>query len=171
MRQGDMRKGGGPFLAPCRKVGRAFRTGITRQKSVRSWQEHLFACERSSLAASRTCTNLGSLPVSSDERFLRGTSIRGSTDGIPAAPGGAVVGFIRRQALSAMASMETTWPTATRGTPAHKKPQPLDSSSIYEARAPTAGLTICCSFASRVFAAAPDECGFCPVISRPSLTT
>jgi hypothetical protein len=46
----------------------------------------------------------------------------------------------------------------------------LDGSSIYEARAPAAGLAFCFR-ASRVFAAGPEECGFCPVISRPSVTT
>src|SRR5271156_3782127 len=35
----------------------------------------------------------------------------------------------------------------------------------------TMQLAICFSFANRVFAAGPEECGFCPVISRPSVTT
>ncbi|SDT58570.1 hypothetical protein SAMN05444158_7267 [Bradyrhizobium canariense] len=47
----------------------------------------------------------------------------------------------------------------------------FDSSSIYEARAVAAGLPFCFSAAIRVFAAGPEECGFCPVISRPLLTT
>jgi hypothetical protein len=50
-------------------------------------------------------------------------------------------------------------------------PQPLDQSPVYEARALLAGLVTCFSFASRVCAAAPEECGFCPVINNPSLTT
>ena len=49
--------------------------------------------------------------------------------------------------------------------------QSLDGYSIYEARAVAAGLAFCFSAAISVFAAGPEECGFCPVISRPSLTT
>jgi hypothetical protein len=41
--------------------------------------------------------------------------------------------------------------------------------SIYEARA--AGFAFLLRAAKSVFAAAPEECGFCPVISKPSLTT
>ena len=33
----------------------------------------------------------------------------------------------------------------------------------------TAGLVFCFTAAISVFAAGPDECGFCPVISKPSL--
>src|SRR3954447_15664862 len=43
--------------------------------------------------------------------------------------------------------------------------------AIYEARAVTAGLVFCFTAAISVFAAGPDECGFCPVINKPSLTT
>jgi hypothetical protein len=43
--------------------------------------------------------------------------------------------------------------------------------SIYEALAPGAGFAFCFTAANRVFAAGPEECGFCPVIKRPSLTT
>jgi hypothetical protein len=43
--------------------------------------------------------------------------------------------------------------------------------SIYVAGALVAGLAICFNIASRVFAAGPEEFGFCPVINRPSLTT
>jgi hypothetical protein len=43
--------------------------------------------------------------------------------------------------------------------------------SIYEARALAAGLAFCFSAAIRVFAAGPEDAGFCPVISRPSVTT
>lgn len=50
----------------------------------------------------------------------------------------------------------------TRGHPPH---------SVYEARAAAAGLTVCFTAPIRVFAAGPDEVGFCPVISKPSLTT
>jgi hypothetical protein len=49
--------------------------------------------------------------------------------------------------------------------------QSLDRYSIYEARAAAAGLAFCFIVAIRVFAAGPEECGFCPVISSPSLTT
>jgi hypothetical protein len=49
--------------------------------------------------------------------------------------------------------------------------QALDRSPIYEARAVAAGLAFCFTAAIRVFAAGPDEWGFCPVISSPSVTT
>ena len=42
--------------------------------------------------------------------------------------------------------------------------QCLKANSIYD-------LAICFSRASRVFAAGLEEWGFCPVVSRPSLTT
>jgi hypothetical protein len=41
--------------------------------------------------------------------------------------------------------------------------------AIYEARA--AGFAFLLSATISVFAAGPEECGFCPVISKPSLTT
>jgi hypothetical protein len=47
----------------------------------------------------------------------------------------------------------------------------LGWSSVYEARAAAAALLFCFSAAISVFAAGPEECGFCPVINRPSLTT
>lgn len=43
--------------------------------------------------------------------------------------------------------------------------------SIYEAAALAAGLALCFSIASRALAAGPEDAGFCPVISRPSVTT
>ena len=49
--------------------------------------------------------------------------------------------------------------------------QSLDEYSIYEARTVAAGLVFGFTAAIRVFAAVPEECGFCPVISKPSLTT
>ena len=49
--------------------------------------------------------------------------------------------------------------------------QPLDRHSIYEARAVAIGLAFCFTAAISVFAAGPEECGFCPVISSPLLTT
>ena len=42
--------------------------------------------------------------------------------------------------------------------------------SIYEA-ARAAGFAFLFTAAISVFAAGPEECGFCPVISKPSLTT
>jgi hypothetical protein len=49
--------------------------------------------------------------------------------------------------------------------------QSLDGYSIYEARVVAAGLAFCFTAAISVFAAGPEEAGFCPVISKPSLTT
>ena len=43
--------------------------------------------------------------------------------------------------------------------------------SVYEALAAAAGLPFCVTAAISAFAAGPEECGFCPVISRPSRTT
>ena len=43
--------------------------------------------------------------------------------------------------------------------------------SIYEARVVAAGLAFRFTAAISVFAAGPEELGFCPVISSPSLTT
>src|ERR1700721_3337085 len=51
-----------------------------------------------------------------------------------------------------------------------KNPQLLGRYSIYEARAVAAGFAFCFTAAISVFAAGPDEWGFCPVISRPSVT-
>lgn len=48
---------------------------------------------------------------------------------------------------------------------------PPDGYSIYEARALAAGAAFCLTAAIKVFAAGPEEAGFCPVISKPSLTT
>ena len=56
-------------------------------------------------------------------------------------------------------------------TAAMENQQSLDGYSIYEARALATGLAFCFTAAISVFAAGPEECGFCPVISRPSLTT
>lgn len=71
---------------------------------------------------------------------------------------------------SGEAPIENASPTAARDR-THRNQQSLDGYSIYEARAATAGFAFCFSAAIRVFAAGPEECGFCPVISRPSLTT
>jgi hypothetical protein len=49
--------------------------------------------------------------------------------------------------------------------------QSPDGYWIYWARAVPAGFVFCFNAAISVFAAGPEECGFCPVISRPSLTT
>jgi hypothetical protein len=70
-------------------------------------------------------------------------------------------------------------PLPWRGAPLRRQPatasienqQSLDGYSIYEARAVAPGLVFCFSAAISVFAAGPEECGFCPVISMPSLTT
>jgi hypothetical protein len=43
--------------------------------------------------------------------------------------------------------------------------------SIYDTRAAAAGVAFCFTAAISVFAAGPEEAGFCPVISKPSLTT
>jgi hypothetical protein len=45
------------------------------------------------------------------------------------------------------------------------------SISIYEARAVTGDLAACFTAAIKVSAARPEECGFCPVINKPSWTT
>jgi hypothetical protein len=42
---------------------------------------------------------------------------------------------------------------------------------LYDARALAAGVAFCFTAAISVFAAGPEEAGFCPVISKPSLTT
>ena len=42
---------------------------------------------------------------------------------------------------------------------------------LYDARAAAAGVAFCFTAAINVFAAGPEEAGFCPVISKPSLTT
>ena len=47
----------------------------------------------------------------------------------------------------------------------------LDGYSIYDARAAAAGAAFCFTAAISVFAAGPEEAGFCPVMSGPSLTT
>src|SRR6185312_14545468 len=47
---------------------------------------------------------------------------------------------------------------------------PLQRWLVYEARA-VIGFVFSFSFASRVCAAGPEECGFCPVINWPALTT
>jgi hypothetical protein len=49
--------------------------------------------------------------------------------------------------------------------------QSLDGYSIYDARALAAGVAFCFTAAINVFAVGPEEAGFCPVISKPSLTT
>ena len=49
--------------------------------------------------------------------------------------------------------------------------QSLDGYSIYDARAVAAGVAFCFTTAIKVFAAGPEEAGFWPVISKPSLTT
>jgi hypothetical protein len=55
-------------------------------------------------------------------------------------------------------------PSASRGTVEGSNPAALlDGYSIY-----AAGLARCFTAAIRVFAAGPEECGFCPVISWPS---
>jgi hypothetical protein len=61
-------------------------------------------------------------------------------------------------------------PTPTRDR-IPKNWKPVDGYSIYEARTAAADLAFCVTAAIRVFAAEPEECGFCPVISWPSLTT
>jgi hypothetical protein len=61
-------------------------------------------------------------------------------------------------------------PTAT-ATASMGNLQSLDGYSIFAARLAPAGLAVCFTAAIRVFAAGPEECGFCPVIKRPSLTT
>ena len=43
--------------------------------------------------------------------------------------------------------------------------------SIRKTQAVAAGLTFCFTAAISVFAAGPKEAGFCPVTSKPSLTT
>jgi hypothetical protein len=55
--------------------------------------------------------------------------------------------------------------------PSNEDLQSLDGYWIYEARAVPAGFVFCFNAVISVFAAGPEECGFCPVISRPSLTT
>jgi hypothetical protein len=44
-------------------------------------------------------------------------------------------------------------------------------SHLYDARVVAADVAFCFTAAIRVFAAGPEEAGFCPVISKPSLTT
>jgi hypothetical protein len=45
------------------------------------------------------------------------------------------------------------------------------ATDIYDARAVAAGVAFCFTAAISVFAAGPEEAGFWPVISKPSLTT
>jgi hypothetical protein len=52
-----------------------------------------------------------------------------------------------------------------------KTRQSFNGSSIYDVRAVAAGAAFCFTAAISVFAAGPEEAGFCPVISKPSLTT
>ncbi len=68
------------------------------------------------------------------------------------------------------APIESASPTAGRG---HLRGNRwlLDGYSIYDARAAAAGVAFCFTAAISVFAAGPEEAGFCPVISKPSLTT
>jgi hypothetical protein len=46
-----------------------------------------------------------------------------------------------------------------------------DGYSIYNARTVIPGVAFCFTATISVFAAGPEEAGFCPVISKPSLTT
>jgi hypothetical protein len=43
--------------------------------------------------------------------------------------------------------------------------------NVYDARAVAGGAAFWFTAAISVFAAGPEEAGFCPVISKPSLTT
>jgi hypothetical protein len=89
---------------------------------------------------------------------------------------GAIIGGRRRDGIDLHAAaagetpIESASPTTTRHASEGNLPV-LGRYSIYEARAAAAGLAFCFNAAIRVFAAGPEECGFCPVISRPLLTT
>src|ERR1700727_877999 len=72
----------------------------------------------------------------------------------------------------------TETPTRRRAVPAaarllaRQKPrQSFDGDPTYDARATVDDPAFCFSAAISVFAAGPDELGFCPVISKPSVTT
>jgi hypothetical protein len=71
------------------------------------------------------------------------------------------------------AAIEPAPPTASRNCIVEDQQslQSLDEYSIYDACAAAAGLVFFFTAAISVFAAGPEEAGFCPVISKPSLTT
>ena len=76
----------------------------------------------------------------------------------------------RRFGAAGEAPIESAPPTASRNR-CHRNQQSPDAYAIYDARAAAAGVAFCFTAAISVFAAGPEEAGFCPVISKPSLTT
>ena len=77
----------------------------------------------------------------------------------------------RFQAAAASRLTAAAASSMTAATASVQNQPSLDGYSIYDARAVGAGLAFCCTAAISVFAAGPEEAGFCPVISKPSLTT
>lgn len=68
-------------------------------------------------------------------------------------------------------SVVTAAETPIEGASSVENPCSLDGYPIYDARAVLTGAAFCFTAAISAFAAGPEDAGFCPVISRPSLTT